>query len=337
MEQVQWLVMIKDSVSLSTEFDHLCLCTLFNFPRHHPRNSYHLRPMATSTAPLPIPIPQAPGKSKNWFLFLWHLPWTWRITWSYLAFMLLIPTFLMLLKAIKEGPVKFWEVATSPIALSAYDVTFVTALIAAVINGVFGTLIAWVLVRYTFPGKRILAGVVDLPFALPTAVAGLTLATVYSSNGWLGSLFAPFGIQISFSRLGVGVAMIFISLPFVVRTVQPVLNEIEKELEESAWCLGANQWQTFWSVLFPPILPAILTGIALGFSRAVGEYGSTVIIASNIPFKDLIAPVLVFQSLEQYDYTGATIIGTVMLLLSLVVLLVINFIQAWGQRYEFKQ
>lgn len=256
--------------------------------------------------------------------------------WGYLAFMLLIPTVLMLLKASQEGPTKFWEVATSPIALATYDVTFVTALFAAAINGFFGTLIAWVLVRYSFPGKRFLEGVIDLPFALPTAVAGLTLATVYSTNGWIGSLFAPFDIRISFTRLGVGVAMIFISLPFVVRTVQPVLNEIEKELEESAWCLGANQWQTFWRVIFPPILPAILTGIALGFSRAVGEYGSVVIISSNIPFQDLIAPVLVFQNLEAYDYTGATIIGTVMLLLSLVLLLVINFIQAWGQRYDVK-
>lgn len=293
--------------------------------------------MTLSPTPLPTAPPPGRAQSKNWFLCLWHLPWTWRITWAYLAFMLLIPTFLMLLKASQEGPTKFWDVATSPIALSAYEVTFVTALVAAAINGVFGTLIAWVLVRYAFPGKRLLAGVIDLPFALPTAVAGLTLATVYSQNGWIGSFFAPFGIRISFTRLGVGVAMVFISLPFVVRTVQPVLNEIEKELEEAAWCLGANQWQTFWRVLFPPILPAVLTGIALGFSRAVGEYGSTVIIASNIPFNDLIAPVLVFQNLEAYDYTGATIIGTVMLLLSLVLLFVINFIQAWGQRYEFSK
>ncbi|MDS3859826.1 sulfate ABC transporter permease subunit CysT [Thermosynechococcaceae cyanobacterium BACA0444] len=294
--------------------------------------------MTTTTTPIPPtqPLPGSRAKSQNWLSKLWHLHWTWRVTWGYLAVMLLIPTVLMLLKAIQEGPGKFWEVATSPIALSTYDVTFVTAFIAAVINGLFGTLIAWVLIRYTFPGKRFLEGVIDLPFALPTAVAGLTLATVYSNNGWIGSMFAPFGIQISFTRLGVGIAMVFISLPFVVRTVQPVLGEIEKELEEAAWCLGASQWQTFWRVLLPPILPAILTGIALGFSRAVGEYGSTVIISSNIPFKDLIAPVLVFQNLEAYDYTGATIIGTVMLLLSLLLLFVINFIQAWGQRYVIK-
>lgn len=189
------------------------------------------------------------------------------------------------------------------------------------------------LVRYEFPAKRLIDSLVDLPFALPTAVAGLTLATVYSEKGWIGSLFAPFGIKIAFTRLGVFIAMLFISLPFVVRTVQPVLQEAEKEVEEAAWSLGASQWQTFWRVVLPPILPATLTGIALGFARAVGEYGSVVIIAANIPFKDLIAPVLIFQRLEQYDYAGATVIGTVMLLISLVMLLGINLLQAWGRRY----
>ncbi len=258
--------------------------------------------------------------------------------------MLFIPVVAMLLKASTLGWGEFWRVATDEVALAAYDVTFVTSLIAAVINGVFGTLLAWVLVRYDFPLKRILDAAVDLPFALPTSVAGLTLATVYSDNGWLGSLFAantplgslfgPEGLQISFTRLGVGVAMVFISLPFVVRTVQPVLTELEKDVEEAAWCLGASQWQTFWRVILPPLLPSILTGIALGFSRAVGEYGSTVIVASNVPFKDLIAPVLIIQHLEQYDYTGATVIGTVMLLISLVLLLAINLLQAWGRRYD---
>jgi sulfate transport system permease protein len=199
---------------------------------------------------------------------------------------------------------------------------------------VFGTLIAWVLVRYDFPLKRIIDATVDLPFALPTSVAGLTLATVYSDNGWLGSLLAPMGIKVSFTRLGVGVAMIFISLPFVVRTVQPVLQEMEAEIEEAAWSLGASQWQTFWKVILPPLLPTILTGVALGFSRAVGEYGSTVIISSNTPYKDLIAPVLIFQRLEQYDYAGATVIGVVLLGISLVLLLAINFLQAWARRYD---
>jgi len=262
------------------------------------------------------------------------ITWPWRITIGYLSMMLLLPIAALLLKASTANPAEFWRIATSPIAISAYDVTFFTSLIAAAINGVFGTLIAWVLVRYDFPLKRFIDAAVDLPFALPTSVAGLTIATVYSNNGWIGSLFAPFGIRIAFTRLGVGVAMIFISLPFVVRTVQPVLREMEKDIEEAAWCLGASQWQTFWRVILPPLLPAVLTGIALGFSRAVGEYGSTVIVASNIPFKDLIAPVLIFQRLEQYDYTGATVIGVVLLGISLVMLLTINILQAWGHRYD---
>jgi len=263
---------------------------------------------------------------------------------AYLFVMLFLPVSAMLAKAATEGPADFWRIATSDIALSAYDVTFTTSLIASLINGVFGTLIAWVLVRYNFPFKRLIDASVDLPFALPTAVAGLTLATVYSENGWIGSIFAadgligsffpPDGIKIAFTRLGVGIAMVFISLPFVVRTVQPVLVEMEKEIEEAAWSLGASQWQTFWRVILPPLMPAVLTGVALGFSRAVGEYGSTVIISSNTPFSDLIAPVLIFQRLEQYDYSGATVIGVVLLVISLLMLLVINFIQAWGRRYD---
>ena len=262
-----------------------------------------------------------------------QLPWTWIITLGYLSVMLLVPTVAMFLKASTESPAQFWKIATSPIALSTYDVTFTTSLIAALMNGVFGTLIAWVLTRYDFPLKRFVDASVDLPFALPTAVAGLTLATVYSNNGWIGSFLAPLGIKVSFTRLGVWVAMVFISLPFVVRTVQPVLAEMEREVEEAAWCQGASEWQTFWRVILPPLFPAILTGVALGFSRAVGEYGSTVIIASNTPLKDLIAPVLIFQRLEQYDYSGATVIGVVLLVISLVLLLLINFLQAWGRRY----
>jgi sulfate/thiosulfate transport system permease protein len=260
--------------------------------------------------------------------------WAWRVTIGYLLVMLVLPISALITKASTETPANFWRIATSPIALSAYDVTFTTAFVAALVNGLFGTLIAWTLVRYDFPLKRIIEASVDLPFALPTSVAGLTLATVYSSNGWIGSLFAPFGIKIAFTRLGVGIAMIFISLPFVVRTVQPVLQEMEADVEEAAWCLGASPWQTFWNVILPPLFPAILTGVALGFSRAVGEYGSTVIIASNTPFKDLIAPVLIFQRLEQYNYTGATVIGVVLLMISLVILLAINLLQAWGRRYS---
>ena len=263
-----------------------------------------------------------------------HMPWTWRIMLGYLAFMLFLPVAAMLSKSLTIGPSEFWRIATSPIALSTYDVTFTTSLVASLINGVFGLLLAWVLVRYDFPFKKLIDASIDLPFALPTAVAGLTLATVYSENGWLGALFAPLGIKIAFTRLGVGVAMMFISFPFVVRTVQPVLMQMEQETEEAAWSLGASSWQTFWRVLLPPLFPAILTGVALGFSRAVGEFGSTVIISSNTPFKDLIAPILIFQRLEQYDYAGATVIGMVLLLISLLMLLLINFIQAWGKRYD---
>ncbi|MEE3718867.1 sulfate ABC transporter permease subunit CysT [Tumidithrix elongata RA019] len=261
------------------------------------------------------------------------IPWTWVITFTYLAFLLILPIAAMITKAVSEPFGSFWKTATAPLALSSYEITFVTAFAAAAVNGIFGTLIAWVIVRYNFFGKRFLEAVVDFPFALPTAVAGLTLATVYSEKGWLGSLVAPFGIKIAFTRIGVFIAMVFISLPFVVRTVQPVLLELEKEMEEAAWSLGASKLQTFLQVLLPPLTPSILTGIALGFSRAVGEYGSTVIIASNTPFKDLITPILIFQRLEQYDYVGATVIGVVMLGISFVSLLAINLLQAWSKRY----
>ena len=263
-----------------------------------------------------------------------EISWAWQVTIGYLAFMLLLPIAALILKATTKSPGEFWSLATSPTALSAYDVTFTTALVAALINGLFGTLIAWVLVRYQFPGRKIIDASIDLSFALPTAVAGLTLATIYSENGWIGSLLKPFGVQIAFSRLGVAVAMIFISLPFVVRTVQPVLAEMEQDIEEAAWCLGASNGQTFWQVILPSLLPSIFTGIALGFSRAVGEYGSTVLIASNTPFRDLIAPVLIFQRLEQYDYAGATAIGVVLLAISLLLLLTINLLQSWNKRYE---
>lgn len=265
---------------------------------------------------------------------LWQrvsLPWT--ITVTYLLIMLVLPITALFGKALTVSPAEFWRIATSDIALSAYDVTFFTSLAAGLINGVMGTLVAWVLVRYKFPGRKIVDAAVDLPFALPTAVAGLVLATVYRETGWIGQFFAPFGIKIAFTRLGVLIAMIFISFPFIVRTLQPVLQEMEKEAEEASWSLGATQVQTFFKVILPPLIPAILTGVALGFSRAVGEYGSVILISSSIPFKDLIAPVLVFQRLEAYDYGGATVIGTVLLLISLAMLFVINALQQWGRRY----
>lgn len=280
------------------------------------------------------PIPRSTPPEKAWGKFIPRISLPWTITWSYLILLVFLPILGMVGKAAQVSGQEFWQIATDPVALNTYEVTFVTALLSALINGVFGTLIAWVLVRYSFPLKRWIEASVDLPFALPTAVAGLTLATVYSDNGWLGSPLAPLGIKIAFTRLGVAIAMIFISLPFVVRTVQPVLMEMERDIEEAAWSLGASDWQTFRRVILPPLFPAILTGVALGFSRAVGEYGSTVIIASNTPFKDLIAPVLIFQRLEQYDYGGATVIGTVLLGISLIILLLINMLQSWGQRYD---
>jgi len=277
---------------------------------------------------------KVPAKPTNLFVQLWSrvsIPWV--ITVVYLLLILLLPITALVTKSLTLGWEEFWQVATGSVALSAYNVTFVTALAAGSINGVMGTIVAWVLVRYQFPGKKIIDAAVDLPFALPTSVAGLVLATVYSEKGWIGQLFAPFGIKIAFTRWGVFVAMLFISLPFVVRTLQPVLQELEEEAEEAAWSLGATEFQTFWRVVFPPLIPPILTGIALGFARAVGEFGSVVLVASNIPYQDLIAPVLVFQRLEEYDYTGATVIGAVLLVVSLVLLLVINLLQQWGRRY----
>jgi sulfate transport system permease protein len=259
------------------------------------------------------------------------LPWV--VTIGYLSFILLLPLAALIAKSLTIGTSEFWRIATDPVALSAYEVTFVTALAAGLLNGMMGTLIAWVLVRYQFPGKKIIDAAIDIPFALPTSVAGVVLATLYSHNGWIGQLVAPMGIKIAFTRLGVFVAMLFISLPFIVRTLQPVLLELEPEIEQAAWSLGASDSQTFWRVILPPLIPPILTGMALGFSRAVGEYGSVVLVASGIPFKDLIAPVLVFQKLEQYDYSGATVIGTVLLLVSLILLLLINLLQQWSRRY----
>jgi sulfate transport system permease protein len=262
--------------------------------------------------------------------------WPWRITWLYLGFVLFLPLGAISLKAAGVGPAGFWQLATTPEAIATYKLSFGLALLASLINGVFGLVIAWALVRSRFPGQRFLDSLIDLPFALPTAVAGLALSAAYSSeNGWFGEpLYRLFGIKVAFSAMGVAVAMVFISLPFVVRTVEPVLRSLEKEQEEASWCLGASQAQTFLRVVLPQLMPAILGGIAQGFSRAVGEYGSVVMISSNIPFVDLITPTLIIQKLEEYDIDGATVIGSVMLLFALASLLVINLIQVWGQRYQ---
>ena len=262
-----------------------------------------------------------------------QVSWPWFFTILYLIFMLILPIFSLLNTASKNLFSNFWETATEPVALSAYTVTISMAFFASIFNAFFGFILAWILVRYNFPGKRLLDAAVDLPFALPTSVAGLTLATVYNDQGWIGSFLSNFGIQIVFTKLGILIAMIFVSFPFVVRTLQPVLQEMEIELEEAAWSLGASPWKTFQKIIFPPLIPAILTGLTLAFSRAIGEYGSIVIVSSNIPLKDLIASVLIFQNLEQYDYTRATVIGTVVLILSLILLLGINFLQSWNQKY----
>lgn len=228
----------------------------------------------------------------------------------------------------------FWQTVTSERVMASYRLTFGASLLAAFINVIFGGILAWVLVRYKFPGKRLIDAFVDLPFALPTAVAGITLATLYAPNGWLGKLLAPFDIKVAYTPLGVLVALIFIGLPFVVRTVQPVLEEAEKELEEAAISLGASHWQTFVRVIFPTILPAVLTGFALAFARATGEYGSVIFIAGNMPMISEITPLFMITKLEQYDYVGATAIAVVMLIISFVLLLAINALQAWTRRRQ---
>jgi sulfate/thiosulfate transport system permease protein len=259
-----------------------------------------------------------------------HPAWPWIFTLLYIGFMLILPLLSLLATASETLFINFWQIATEPVALYAYYVTISTAFFACLFNSVFGFILAWVLVRYNFPGKKFLDAAIDLPFALPTSVAGLTLATVYSDQGWIGTFLEKVNVQVIFTRLGIVIAMIFVSLPFVVRTLQPVLQEMEVELEEVAWSLGASPWQTFQKIVFPPLFPALLTGITLAFSRAIGEYGSIVLVSSNFPLKDLIASVLIFQNLEQYDYIGATVIGTVVLFISLILLLTLNLFQVWN-------
>jgi len=247
----------------------------------------------------------------------------------YLSLIVLIPLAAVALKAGQLGWESFWEVISAPDVVASYRLSFGTALLAGLINAVFGLVLAWVLVRYTFFGKRFIDALVDLPFALPTAVAGIALTALYSSNGWIGQYLEPLGITVAFTPLGILVALVFIGLPFVVRTVQPVLEDMETELEEAAACLGASRWQTFRRVVLPVLLPAILTGFALAFARAIGEYGSVIFIAGNIPMVSEITPLLIITKLEQYDYEGATAIASVMLVISLLLLLVVNGLQAW--------
>jgi sulfate transport system permease protein len=245
----------------------------------------------------------------------------------YLSLIVLIPLSATFFKASTLGWGGFWDVISHPRVLASYRLTFGASLAGAAINAVFGLLVAWVLVRYDFFGKRLVDALVDLPFALPTAVAGIALATLYSSKGWVGHLLAPYGIKIAYTPLGVVVALTFIGLPFVVRTVQPVLEDFESELEEAAASLGATRWQTFSKVIFPALAPALLTGFAMAFARAVGEYGSVIFIAGNIPMLSEITPLLIITKLEQYDYAGATALAVSMLLVSFVLLLAINALQ----------
>ncbi|MDB5749843.1 MAG: putative type sulfate transport system, permease component [Ramlibacter sp.] len=250
----------------------------------------------------------------------------------YLSLIVLIPLSALFFRTFAMTWDQFWVAVTSPRVLASYRLTFGASAIAATVNVVFGLLLAWVLVRYRFPGKRIVDALVDLPFALPTAVAGISLTALLAGNGWIGQYLEPMGIQLAFNPNGVVIALIFVGLPFVVRTVQPVLEEAEKELEEAAMCLGATRLQTFTRVILPSILPALLTGFAMAFARAIGEYGSVIFIAGNMPMVSEITPLIIISKLEQYDYAGATAVALVMLLFSFVILLVINGLQAWQRR-----
>jgi len=250
----------------------------------------------------------------------------------YLSLIVLIPLSAVFLKTSTMTPNDFWEAVTSPRVVASYKLTFGASFLAACINAVFGLLLAWGLTRYTFPGRKIVDALIDLPFALPTAVAGIALTAIYAKNGWIGSLLEPHGVKIAFRPAGVLVALIFIGMPFVVRTVQPVLEDLEVEFEEAAASLGANRWQSFQRVVFPTLLPALLTGFALAFARAVGEYGSVIFIAGNIPMVSEITPLIIITKLEQFDYRGATAVAAVMLVISFAMLLVINMLQAWNAR-----
>ena len=250
----------------------------------------------------------------------------------YLSLIVLIPLSALVFKTFTMTWDQFWAAVSSPRVVHSYKLTFGASLIAALVNLVFGLLVAWVLVRYKFPGKRIVDALVDLPFALPTAVAGISLTALLAGNGWIGQFLEPYGIKLAFTPAGIVIALIFIGLPFVVRTVQPVLEDTEKELEEAATSLGATRLQTFIRVIFPSIAPALLTGFAMAFARAIGEYGSVIFIAGNMPMVSEITPLIIIGKLEQYDYAGATAVALVMLMFSFVLLLIINALQGWQRR-----
>lgn len=285
---------------------------------------------ATTTLAAPAAAPRPSTRATRRVLPGFHL--TLGYTLFYLFLIVLIPLSALLFKTFSLTWVQFVEAVTAPRVMASYRLTFGASLIAAVVNVFAGLLVAWVLVRYEFPGKKIADALVDLPFALPTAVAGISLTALLAGNGWIGQYLEPLGIQLAFQPAGVVIALIFIGLPFVVRTVQPVLEDAEKELEEAAMCLGATRWQTFARVILPTIAPALLTGFAMAFARAVGEYGSVIFIAGNVPMVSEITPLIIIGKLEQYDYAGATAVASVMLGISFILLLIINGLQAWQRR-----
>jgi len=250
----------------------------------------------------------------------------------YLGLLVLLPLGALIAKASGIGLSGIVAVAAEPRVAAALWTSFSISIVAAAVASLFGLLVAWVLTRYDFPGRRIVDAIVDLPFALPTAVAGIALAALYAPNGWVGSVLEPLGLKVAYTPLGIFVALVFIGLPFAVRTVQPLIAESERELEEASALLGASRWRTVWSILLPPLLPGVLTGFALAFARAVGEYGSVIFIAGNLPYVSEIAPLLIVIKLSEYDYTGATVIATIMLAISFAALLVINLLQAWSRR-----
>jgi sulfate/thiosulfate transport system permease protein len=258
---------------------------------------------------------------------------TMGFTLLYLSLLVLIPLGALVLRSTTGGGARFWQAVSSPEVVASYKLSFGASLLAAAINAVFGFIVAWVLVRYTFPGKRFVDALVDLPFALPTAVSGIALTALYAENGWVGRWLHPLGIDVAYTRLGVVVALTFIGLPFVVRTLQPALEDIDPEIEEAAASLGAGRLQAFRRVILPIVLPALLTGFALALARALGEYGSVLFISGNLSMKTQITPMLIFAKLDQNDYAGAAAIGVVMLAASFVLLLVINLLQWWSRRY----
>ncbi|MNS85836.1 Sulfate transport system permease protein CysT [compost metagenome] len=300
-------------------------------------------PPSISLADTPPAAPRAPDSgaaraprspSRQRFTVLPGFGLSLGFTLFYLTLIVLIPLSATFLKTFTMTWDAFWTTVTAPRVVASYQLSFGASLVAAIINTVFGLVVAWVLVRYRFPGKRLIDALVDLPFALPTAVAGIALTALFAGNGWIGKYLEPLGIKVAFTPLGVVVALTFIGLPFVVRTVQPVLEDVERELEEAAASLGASRLQTFWRVILPAILPALLTGFALSFARATGEYGSVVFISGNMPMVSEIAPLMIYSKLEQYDYAGATAVAVVMLVISFALLLLINLLQAWTRRHQ---